>query len=192
MSRGLLVALLAGGEGRRIGGAKPQRRFGGETLLARALRTARHWSEDLKVVVRAPDQADGAPFLLDDPAIAGPLGGLAAALRFARAQGYESVLTLPCDMPLAPAELADRLCAAVGPGAAVAASGGELHPVCALWPAAALDRLDSYLATGRRSLRGFAEAVGFVAVEWPVEPFDPFFNINDEADLRRAEAMLQS
>jgi hypothetical protein len=29
-------------------------------------------------------------------------------------------------------------------------------------------------------------------VEWPSDPFDPFFNINDEADLARAEALLRS
>ena len=188
----LLVAVLAGGEGRRIGGGKPQRRLGGETLLAGALRTARLWSDEVKVVVREADQAGEAPYLLDDPAIAGPLGGLAAALRHACEHGYEAVLTLPCDAPFVPADLADRLRAAIGSRAAVAASGGELHPVCALWPAAALDRLDSYLATGRRSLRGFADAVGFLAVEWPPEPFDPFFNINSEEDLLRAEAILQS
>lgn len=192
MSGRLLVAVLAGGEGRRIGGAKPERRLGGETLLARALRTARLWSEEAKVVVREPGQAGGAPFLLDDPAIAGPLGGLAAALRHARERGYEAVLTLPCDMPFVPADLADRLHAAIGSGTAVAASGGALHPVCALWLAVALDRLDAYLATGRRSLRGFAEAVGLVVIEWPSEPLDPFFNINDQADLRRAQAMLRS
>ena len=39
---------------------------------------------------------------------------------------------------------------------------------------------------------GFAEAVGHEAVEWPAEPFDPFFNINDEADLAQAEALLRS
>ena len=188
----LLVAVLAGGEGRRIGGGKPQRRLGGETLLAGALRTARLWSDEVKVVVREADQAGEAPYLLDDPAIAGPLGGLAAALRHACEHGYEAVLTLPCDAPFVPADLADRLRAAIGSRATVAASGGELHPVCALWPAAALDRLDSYLATGRRSLRGFADAVGFLAVEWPPEPFDPFFNINSEEDLLRAEAILQS
>ena len=65
----------------------------------------------------------------------------------------------------------------------MAASGGRLHPVCALWKAEAAAGLPAYLATGRRSLRGFAEAVGYEAVEWPSEPFDPFFNINDEADL---------
>jgi molybdopterin-guanine dinucleotide biosynthesis protein A len=36
-------------------------------------------------------------------------------------------------------------------------------------------------------LRGFAELVGSVAVEWPAGPLDPFFNINTAEDLRQAE-----
>lgn len=192
MSGRLLVAVLAGGEGRRIGGGKPQRMLGGETLLARALRTARGWSDEVTVVVREPAQAGDAPYVLDDPAIAGPLGGLAAALRHAREEGHGRVLTLPCDMPFVPAGMGERLDSALGAGAAIAASGGSLHPVCGVWAIAALDRLNAYLATGRRSLRGFAEAVGFATVEWPAEPFDPFLNINSEKDLRRAEEMLHN
>jgi molybdopterin-guanine dinucleotide biosynthesis protein A len=70
------------------------------------------------------------------------------------------------------------------------ASGGRLHPVCALWRARAADGLGAYVASGRRSLRGFAEAVGYATVEWGTEPIDPFFNVNDADDLQRAEALL--
>ncbi len=172
------IVILAGGEGRRIGGGKPQRLIGGETLLARALARARSWSDE--VLVAAREGGD----IADDPAIAGPLGGVAAAL----APGGE-VLTIACDMPFLPDDLPTRLQSEAA--ATVAASGGRLHPVCALWKATARDALPAYLASGRRSLTGFAEAAGYQAVDWPVEPFDPFFNINDEADLARAEEILR-
>lgn len=173
------IVILAGGEGRRMGGGKPQRLLGGETLLDRALRQARSWSDE--VLVAAREGGD----LQDDPAIEGPLGGIAAAL----ALGGD-VLTIPCDMPFLPDDLPARLvCAAT---ATIAGSGGHLHPVCALWRAEAAAGLPAYLATRRRSLTGFAEAVGYEAVIWPTEPFDPFFNVNDEADLARAEALLRS
>ncbi len=171
------IVILAGGEGRRIGGGKPDRLLGGETLLERALRTARRWSDE--VLVAAREGGD----LQDDPAVAGPLGGLAAAL----ALGGD-VLTIPCDMPFLPDDLPARLHSDAG--ATLAASGGHLHPVCAHWKAGAGDSLPAYLATGRRSLVGFAEAVGYRAVDWPADPVDPFFNINDGADLARAEALL--
>jgi molybdopterin-guanine dinucleotide biosynthesis protein A len=94
-------------------------------------------------------------------------------------------------MPLTPSDLADRLAEALGSqGAALAASGGRLHPVCGLWRVEALGALPAYAATGRRSLKGFAAEVGFTAVDWPVEPLDPFFNVNTPEDLARAEALL--
>jgi molybdopterin-guanine dinucleotide biosynthesis protein A len=173
------IVILAGGEGRRIGGGKPQRLLGGETLLDRALRRARSWSEEVLVAAREGGEIN------DDPAIEGPLGGVAAAL----AAGGD-MLTIACDMPFLPDDLAARLQSDATVTAA--ASGGHLHPVCALWKAKAREALPAYLATGRRSLIGFAEAAGYGAVEWPTEPFDPFFNINDEADLARAEALLRS
>lgn len=173
------IVILAGGEGRRIGGAKPQRQLGGETLLERALRRARNWSD--QVLVAAGEGSD----LEDDPAIEGPLGGVAAAL----ALGGDT-LTIPCDMPFLPDDLPSRLKG--NAAVTVAGSGGHLHPVCALWTAAARLALPAYLATGRRSLTGFAEAAGYEAVDWPTEPVDPFFNVNDDADLARAEALLRS
>ncbi len=33
--------------------------------------------------------------------------------------------------------------------------------------------------------------VGYVAVEWPTKPMDPFFNINTPDDLAAAERMLR-
>jgi molybdopterin-guanine dinucleotide biosynthesis protein A len=168
------IVILAGGEGRRIGGGKPMRMLGGETLLARALGIARSWSDEVLI----------ADAKTDLPGLEGPLGGLAAAL----ALGGD-LLTIPCDMPFLPADLPERL-ARTRAAAAVAESGGRLHPVCALWRARAADGLAAYAESGRRSLHGFAEAVGHEAVEWGTEPVDPFFNVNDEQDLARAEALL--
>lgn len=189
----IAAVVLAGGEGRRIGGAKPQRRLGGRTLLAHALARAGAFSDRVGLAVRHPAQAGdaGAATVILDAPVEGPLGGLTAALAYAREQGRAAVLTLPADMPFAPPDLAARLGAALGPHvAAIAASGGRLHPVCGLWRVAALDSLPAYAASGRRSLRGFAEAAGFTAVDWPVEPADPFFNINTAEDLAAAEARL--
>lgn len=189
----IAAVVLAGGEGRRIGGGKPLRRLGGETLLARALGQAGRYSDRVALAVRHPAQV-GAPegvVVIPDAPVEGPLGGLAAALEYARAQGRPAVLTLPCDMPFVPPDLAERLGSALDDhAAALAASGGRLHPVCALWRVAALDHLPAYAASGRRSLHGFAEAVGFTAVDWPALPADPFFNVNTAGDLAEAEARL--
>ena len=186
----IAVVILAGGEGRRIGGAKPLRRLGGQRLIDRAWAMARQWSDVVAVSVRDEDQAEGCglPLLFDAAGIEGPLAGLVAGLRFATEAGCDGVLIIPADMPFLPADLADRLSSAMtGRQAAIVASGGHLHPVCGLWPTSAIETVPAYLETGSRSLRGFAAAVGYVAVEWPVEPADPFFNINAVEDLAAAE-----
>lgn len=188
----IAIVILAGGEGRRIGGGKPLKLLGGERLIDRAEALARQWSDRVAVAVRAPEQIAGSGLkcVLDEP-IEGPLAGLAAALRFARDEGFEAVLTIPADMPFLPADLERRLSAAIGDAtAAIAKSGGELHPVCGLWRLSAADALPEYLRSGRRSLKGFAEAIGFHGVEWPNEPNDPFRNINSAADLAAAERLL--
>ena len=93
-------------------------------------------------------------------------------------------------MPFLPRDLLQRLRIAIGESAsAIARSGGHLHPVCGLWRVSALNCVEPYLDTGKRSLKGFAEAIGFVAVEWASEPSDAFFNINDLADLEIAERL---
>ncbi len=189
----IAAVVLAGGEGRRIGGAKPQRTLAGRTLLERAVGQASAFSDLTAVAVRGlpPAGADNGLALIEDAPWEGPLGGLAAALAFARLRGRAAVLTLPCDMPLIPTDLASRLAATLGGhGAALAASGGRLHPVCGLWRVETLDALPAYAATGQRSLKGFAAAVGCVTAEWPAGPVDPFFNVNTADDLARAEALL--
>lgn len=170
-----------------MGGAKPLRRLGETTLIGRAVALGRTYSPVVAVAVRGADQVAGAVdarLLLDDPAIEGPLAGLASALRFARQQAVACVLTLPCDSPCLPDDLAARLLAALGDsGVVVAQSNGRLHPVCALWRTSALDALAAYLASGRRSLKGFAATVGMTVVDWSVSDADVFANANTPEDL---------
>ena len=180
------VLILAGGEGSRIGGGKPLRLLGGRTLLDRAVDQARRWSDCVAIAARDTAQVGdtGLLVLIDPPGLEGPLGGLASALRLER----PAVLTIPCDMPLLPNDLPERLAAGLGEkGAALAASRGHVHPVCGLWRSEALSRIEEYASSGRRSLIGFAELVGYAVVEWSG---DPFFNVNSPQDLAEAEARL--
>jgi molybdopterin-guanine dinucleotide biosynthesis protein A len=193
MSADVAVVILAGGEGTRIGGGKPLRFLGGQRLIDRALQQAKRWSSTLVIAIRADSQVEPIDAVLidDDPDVEGPLGGLIAGLRFARDAGCELLLTIPSDMPFLPTELLDKLRDALADhGSALASSGGHMHPVCGLWRTASLDRIPDYVASGRRSLRGFANAIGCVEVEWSAAPADPFFNINSAQDLAEAERRL--
>lgn len=194
MSGGVAVVVLAGGEGRRIGGHKPLLMLAGERLIDRALRQARTWSDTTAIAVRDPAQVErvDARIIIDKPLIEGPLAGLASALVFAANASREFVLTIAADMPFLPHDLAARLQSAIGDGGcAIASSCGHLHPVCGLWRTSAAEQLGSYLAGKQRALKGFAALIGMREVEWQAGAVDPFFNVNTAADLleakRRAE-----
>jgi molybdopterin-guanine dinucleotide biosynthesis protein A len=184
----LLVAVLAGGEGRRMGGVKALRPFRGAPLVAHAVALGRRWSDTVVVVVRDEGQVAGAvdaPLILDQPEIPGPLAGLAAALAHARGLNLARLLTLPCDMPNLPQDLPARLAESLGPerGCALPVAGGELQPMCGLWRTAALERLGAYLAGGRTSPRGFAAACGLATVDFGADA--AFANANSPEDLER-------
>ena len=184
------VVILAGGKGRRIGGGKPLLKLGGERLIDRALRAAYRWSNLVAVAVRDPAQVEpvAAPVILDRDDIAGPVAGLISALRFGAERERAQVLTIPADMPFLPPDLLSRLRLGIGDsGCAMASSNGHVHPVCGLWRSSALHRAGDYLATGRSSLRGFAELIGYAPVDWTAARFDPFFNINTAEELAEAE-----
>lgn len=191
--RGVAVVILAGGEGRRMGGEKPLRLLGKRRLIDRALDLARRWSSTIAAAVRDASQAPSLDAeIIEDEPIEGPLGGLAAGLKFARAQGFPLLLAIPADMPFLPPDLLDRLVTGIGEsGCAMASSGGHTHPVSALWRASALARLEEYVSSGGRSLKGFAALVGAVEIQWPTDRNDPFFNINSVDDLAEAEKRLR-
>ncbi len=180
----LAVVILAGGEGRRMGGAKPLRQLGTRTLLDRAIERASEWSDTIAISARDRGQVGdtGWAVLIDPPGLAGPLAGLAAA----RELRCDRVLAIPCDMPFLPGDLPQRL-AAVLPGhaAALASAGGRLHPVCGLWTRGALDQIEAYAASGRYSVIGLAESVGFATAELDEGSAR---NINTPDELAAAQA----
>ena len=185
------VVILAGGFGTRMGGGKPERLFRGRRLIDPMIDLVNAWHVPAVMCVREPAQVKQEAYqcILDRPDIEGPLAGLLAAFDWACGESLERILTLPCDMPLLPADVLEKLCGAskAGKRPAVAVSNGRRHPVCAVWPAESFGRVEAYAAAGRRSLVGALEACGAVDVEWPEGEPDLFVNINTPDDLARFE-----
>jgi molybdopterin-guanine dinucleotide biosynthesis protein A len=196
-----LGLILAGGLGRRMGGAdKALIRLAGRPLIAHAVAALK--PQCAALVVNANGDAErfqpyALPIVADDPQhFAGPLAGVLAGLEFARRMKPDiaDVLALAVDTPFAPRDLVERLQAArkaTGAAIAIAASGGKRHHVVALWPVALAEILrHAVVVEGVRKVEAFAERFGVAVARWDDEPFDPFFNINTPDDLARAEAQL--
>jgi molybdopterin-guanine dinucleotide biosynthesis protein A len=126
---------------------------------------------------------------------AGPLAGVLAGMEFGAAKGAAHVLSAPGDTPFLPADLLSRLQAArtrTGATIAVAASNGRIHHAVAVWPVALRDDLRRALvAEDERRVSAFIGRYANAIVEWPTEPYDPFFNVNRPEDLARADAIAK-
>jgi molybdopterin-guanine dinucleotide biosynthesis protein A len=187
------LAILAGGQGRRMGRDKALLVVGGGgvTLLGRVARAGREAGLPVLVVGRArPAGWDGpaeAAFIPDEVPGQGPLGGIAAALRSVRDEGG-AVLAVGCDMPcLDVRALRFLLDAWPGKGRAhglvAQHDGPRLEPLFSIYTAAALPLADARLAAGRRSLWGLIEAGDFGRVEVPADIAPALRNVNTQEDL---------
>lgn len=192
--------LLAGGLAQRMGGGdKPMRLVDGRTILQRVMERlapqcsrlilnangdpARFASTSLPVVA---DSVDG---------FKGPLAGILAGLDWVASHMPETqwMLSAAADCPFLPRDLVARLVAARAAEhseLALAASGGQLHPVVGLWPVGLRADLRHALVTDDiRKVTRFTARYAVATVSWPVVPLDPFFNANTADDLAEAERL---
>jgi molybdopterin-guanine dinucleotide biosynthesis protein A len=190
-------AVLAGGDGRRMNRDKRAILIDSQTLLARATTTLRAVSDDVLISCRDASQVDAptahclrARLVLDPDRDAGPLGGLASALR---AASHEYLIVVAVDMPFVSIELLGLLreVAIDADRAVVTRSPRGLEPLLAAYPRREAARAEAMLARGERSLTRFVEATRPRIIErdqWSV--LDPdgvsFVNWNRPADVRSA------
>lgn len=166
----LLGAILAGGQASRFGSDKAQALYEGARLIDRVAEALAAQCESVIVCGR---EEPGFTCIPDWPETGlGPLGGLAAALRYAEAGGFTHVLSAGVDVPDLPHDLAETL---AGADAAIV----ESQPVVGLWPVGAGPMLEAFMAGGGRSLYRFADHLGARRVELAT----PLMNVNRPEDL---------
>lgn len=193
----IVGVLLAGGLSRRMGGGdKSLRVLAGASILERVI--ARAQPQVAALVLNANGDparfADfGLPVIADGiPDFAGPLAGVLAGLDWAAANvaGATHVASFATDTPFLPTDLVARLTAAVSDGRhdlACAASNGRPHPVFGLWPLALREDLRAALQVGLRKVDQWTTRHWLALVEFPAQPYDPFFNANTPEDLSEGE-----
>ena len=195
-----LGVLLAGGLARRMGGGdKPMRTIGGRTILERVIARLSPQCDGL-ILNANGDPARFASFGLqviadDVPNFPGPLAGILAALDWTATNrpDIEWVLSAAGDCPFLPRDLVARLHEArarENAQLAVAASGGQSHPVIGLWYVALRDELRHALVVEDiRKIDRWTARYPLATVNWPTEPLDPFFNANTVEDIAEAERL---
>jgi molybdenum cofactor guanylyltransferase len=178
----LIGAILAGGAGRRMGGAKAKRTLGGRPLASYPAATLAEVCDRVAIVAKPGAELPELPGIErwdDEPAEPRhPLTGIIHALE--RAQG-EPVLVCAADMPFVKT---DALRALAAPGTtAIAVAGGVLQPVLGLYMPDVLPALRA--AEPDTPLTRTVEGLGPELV--PVPP-EQVRGIDTPEDLANAEA----
>jgi molybdopterin-guanine dinucleotide biosynthesis protein A len=120
----------------------------------------------------------------------GPLAGIQLGLKYAT---NDYLLTAPCDSPLLPLDLADRLQAALlahDADIAIVSSDGNTHPVFCLCNKSVLSTLNDYLNHGGRKVSAWQQSLNHVYVDFS-DCAEAFTNLNSQQDLADFETKLQ-
>ena len=185
---GVTGIVLAGGQGRRMGGVdKGLQPLHGKPMIAAVLARLAPQVEDILINANqnlesyarfghrvVPDAIGG---------FAGPLAGLHACLGEAR---HELVQTVPCDSPFLPLDLVLRLKEALKErDLAVAKTGEQAHPVFALVRTSVKKNLEAFLQSGGRKIDAWYASLKVIEVPFDDEA-DAFRNINTLEELNSA------
>ena len=121
----------------------------------------------------------------------GPLAGFSLGLQHAK---HDYILTVPCDSPLLPLDLAQRLYSSMAASLmdiAVASSAGNTHPVFCLMKKSVLPSLLSYIEGGKRKVSTWQKSQQYVEVDFS-DCADTFVNLNTLEDLAALETKLNT
>jgi len=182
------------------GGDKALRLLGGMSLLERVIDRLRPQVDAL--VLNANGDPGrfaqfGLPVVADSiPDFVGPLAGVLAGLDWTAANRPDCLLvaSVATDAPFLPRDLVARLVESIeqsGADLACAASGGRSHPVFGLWPLQLREDLRrAIVENGIRKVDQWTARYHLTVLSFPIDPIDPFFNVNRPEDFAAAEALL--
>ena len=189
--------VLAGGEGRRMGGRdKGLEPFAGLPLVGHVVK--RLEGQVAELLINANRNADAYRFFADrviadlvmdgaEGGFKGPLMGIYSGLRAAKTPW---LLVVPCDSPALPDDLVARMVKGIGQhDIAVAFDGDRLHPVVALLRTSLADDLAATLAEGERKIDRWYARHAWCKVDMSDCP-DAFANLNTEEEKLHLEKVL--
>lgn len=191
--------ILAGGRARRMGGlVKALQPLSEKPMLHHVIERVAPQVAALALSVERPCKsfkAFGLPQLADAKPEGGPLGGLLSGLQWMDS-AYDWLLLVPCDAPFIPLDLADRLfeCAAEsGHAGALVRYAGEIQPTFSLWHRTILPALEQAVTVeGMAGFKQFLRVAELAEREWPQSTPPPFFNINDQDALHKADRLMKT
>lgn len=192
----IAVAILAGGQSRRMGNDKAELLWNDVPLLEHGCRTALETGNRVLVVGRerpANFPLDEIIFLPDETAGLGPSGGLKTALNWAKKEGISAVLMLACDLPLLTSGALKWLQNSTNFDALedglVVYSGQQLEPLFSFYNVSCLPLVERQLAKNKRSLHALITTGNFQFIDAPPEIARQLMNTNSPEDWQYVQSM---
>ncbi|MES9871796.1 MAG: molybdenum cofactor guanylyltransferase MobA [Candidatus Sedimenticola sp. 6PFRAG7] len=187
--------ILAGGQARRMGGQdKGLIALAGRPMIEYVIQALSPQVDKLLINAnrsQAKYMEYGYPVFEDSVAdYAGPLAGIAAAIEQA---DTELVMTVPCDGPWLPDDLAQRLAEGMDQADAdicVAHDGDRKQPVFGLFHRRVVTSINEYLKSGERKLQLWLGSQKLAIADFSDHP-DAFINVNTPEEKVRVEEILR-
>lgn len=192
----IAVAILAGGQSRRMGTDKAALRLGQSTLLERTAHLARTLSTNVLVVGRErpydwPQVLREVRFIRDEHPDCGPLGGLQSAF-VNLDKAHHKVLLLACDLPRLNQSalhwLVEMDTAQAGSHGTIVKNAEQLEPLFAVYHREVAPLVEAQMESGRRSMHALIASGDFAIAEAPdwLQPL--LSNLNTPNDWQRIES----
>jgi molybdopterin-guanine dinucleotide biosynthesis protein A len=170
-------------------------KIGGQYLIERVINSLSQLGNDIIVVTAAPNQLPGLNIekVIDTYPHTGAKVGLCTGIN--AATSFYS-LVVACDMPFLNIDLLRYLLDAIpGFDAAIPRTGDEIEPLHAVYLKNCIPVLDEQLRKGKLKISDLLSEISVRYVKSKeIERYDPqhlsLFNINSEADLKRAKAII--
>ena len=194
----IAVAILAGGNSRRMGEDKAALVEAHQSLISRQVLDLRRVLPALPVIVcagprRYPELSPhDIHYVSDEVDDAGPLAGIAEALKAAKAlnggDGY--VLVMPTDSLIPPSQIHRLLVDTATESAdVVLLKGQRLHPLHGLFSTQLAPSMGRYLIAGGRAVMGFLDNERWQTALAP-DDWEPCLNFNTPEEYTHARSAL--
>ena len=125
----------------------------------------------------------------------GPLAGILAGMEYGYKNNFKWLITLPCDAPFFPTNLIDEFLKKIKKKKykiVIAKSNNRIHPVFGIWSISLKDSLINAIKKDNiRKIDLFIKKENYAIVNFKYNKIDPFFNINDSNDLKKATKYLR-
>ena len=192
----LTGVILAGGKAQRMNGAnKALVSFHGKPMIAEVIKRFQPQVDEILINATSANEfsAFQLPIIMDEIGdFSGPLAGLHTGLHHAK---NDWILCVPCDSPLLPYNLAEKLVLAIEENKAEIAvaktrdevNGEKIHAVFCLCKKSLLPDLEDYLKNGGRKVNEWQKQHRYVEVNFD-DHVQAFANINTFEELAQLEA----